>query len=347
MKKISFNFFRKIFISLVLLTQTVFFAGAQNYTADQQQGFEAFRKNDWTGAMFFLRKAGSTAAGYDEETLYMLVMSEINAGEYKQAYSDANLFIQKFSSSSYAPYMDFQKGRILYLLGKNEDAVLVLSDFCHQNQDSELYASALYWIAEAFYAEYNFDSARALYERIVADFPSDPKVTDARYRIEMIAQREREEKLVYLLKVTGEENLSAREEYERQLRLFQSQDKMGVRKALSDAENRIAELEALLSEKQHQNEELQKLNSELTGKLSVTAAEKPSVVTEKPSVVTEKPSVVTEKPSVVTEKTVQKTEPEKVVLPAKKPEVKDPEVEALKRKAKQLEYLLEEQKKGE
>ena len=163
----------------------------------------------------------------------------------------------------------------------------------------------------------------------------------------MIAQREREEKLVYLLKVTGEENLSAREEYERQLRLFQSQDKMGVRKALSDAENRIAELEALLSEKQHQNEELQKLNSELTGKLSVTAAEKPSVVTEKPSVVTEKPSVVTEKPSVVTEKTVQKTEPEKVVLPAKKPEVKDPEVEALKRKAKQLEYLLEEQKKGE
>ena len=45
MKKISFNFFRKIFISLVLLTQTVFFAGAQNYTADQQQGFDAFRKN--------------------------------------------------------------------------------------------------------------------------------------------------------------------------------------------------------------------------------------------------------------------------------------------------------------
>lgn len=220
---------------------------ARKYSSDQEQGFEAYRKGDWASAMFFLRKSGSSDAGYDEESLYMLVMSEMNAAEYKAALSDTGLFAESFPYSNYAPYMQFQRGKALHLLGRNEDSVLALSDFCHQNPDSELYASALYWIAECFYAEYNFDSARALYERIVMDFPSDTKVRDSRYRIEMIAQREREEKLVYLLKVTGEENLAAREDYERQIRLYQAQDSLGMRKSLADAQSRISELERQLA----------------------------------------------------------------------------------------------------
>lgn len=268
---------------------------AQKYSSDQQQGFEAYRKGDWTSAMFFLRKSGSTGTGYDEESLYMLVMSEMNAAEYDSALSDSSLFAEKFPYSRYAPYMIFQRGKALHLLGRNEEAVLALSDFCHQNPDSELYASALYWIAECFYAEYNFDSARALYERIVMDFPSDSKVRDSRYRIEMIAQREREEKLVYLLKVTGEENLAAREDYERQIRLYQAQDSLGLRKSLADAQTRISELEGQIS-------------AQKSSASAVAAAGGVDTVSGGEAVET------------------------------------DPEVDALKKKAKFLQYLLEEQK---
>ncbi len=288
------------FAFCVLISESLFCA---KYSVDAQQGFEAYRKSDWTSAMFFLRKACTSSQKMDEEVLYMLVMSEVNSTEYKDALSDVELFLQKFNSSRYAPYMQFQKGRILHFLERNEEAVLVLSDFCHQFSDSELYAAALYWIAECFYDEYNFDSARSLYERVVMDFPTDAKANDCRYRLEMIAQREREEKLIYLLKVTGEENLASREEYERQIKLYQTQDKMGLRKSLADSQTRISELESMLEEQKYLNAQLQD---------KIVLAESQAVQVEQAPV-------------------------EEVKTP-----VVDPEVEALKRKAGFLKYLLED-----
>lgn len=287
-----------LFAAVLFLENGGFSQNVPTYSAEQEQGFEAFRKNDWASAMFFLRKAGSRPEGFDAETLYMLVMSEINACEYKDALSDVNLFLNSFEKSVYQPYMYFQKGKILHLLGRNEEAVLVLSDFCHLHPESELYAAALYWVAECFYDEYNFDSARALYERVVVDFPGDEKAGDCRYRLEMIAQREREEKLIYLLKVTGEENLAAREEYERQIKLYQSQDKLGLRKSLADSQNRIAELEAELANQK-------KVNSELELRLKLGISDGSKVI--------------------IQEKAAPKV---------------DSEVEALKRKAEFLQFLL-------
>ena len=162
MKYVSRKFFRLSFFVFVMpffFVSGLFADG--KYSFDQEQGFESYRKNNWTDAMFFLRKAVASPSGYDAETLYMLVMSEMNGGEYMQALQDASLFLQKFPDSFYVPYMQFQKGKALHLLNRNEEAVLVLSDFCHQNQDSELYPSALYWLAECFYEEYNFESARS------------------------------------------------------------------------------------------------------------------------------------------------------------------------------------------
>ena len=306
MKKLCSIFGKKSKKTLLALSFCAFCGGSlfcAKYSVDAQQGFEAYRKSDWTSAMFFLRKACSASEKMDEEVLYMLVMSEVNSTEYKDALSDVELFLQKFNSSRYAPYMQFQKGRILHFLERNEEAVLVFSDFCHQFSDSELYAAALYWIAECFYDEYNFDSARSLYERVVMDFPTDAKANDCRYRLEMIAQREREEKLIYLLKVTGEENLASREEYERQIKLYQTQDKMGLRKSLADSQSRISELESLLEEQKN-------LNVQLQDKLAL--AETSAVQGEE-------------------------THVEEVKAP-----VVDPEVEALKRKAGFLKYLLED-----
>ena len=132
------------------------------------------------------------------------------------------------------------------------------------------------------------------------DFPGEEKAGDCRYRLEMIAQREREEKLIYLLKVTGEENLAAREEYERQIKLYQSQDKLGLRKSLADSQNRIEELETEL-------ENLKRENSELALRLKLG----------------------------ISDGNYARNEEKKV------PKV-DSEVEALKRKAEFLQFLLNE-----
>ncbi|MBP3607168.1 MAG: tetratricopeptide repeat protein [Treponema sp.] len=273
------------FVFISILSCAFVFSNNDDFLLD---GYEAYRKNDWSSAMFFFRKQGIN--NIQEEPMYMLIMSEIYGGDYKSALSDSEFFLNKYPDSRYVPYIQYQKGRCLHFLSRNEDCILVLSDFCHQNPDSEMYAAALYWIAEAFYSEYNFDSALALYERIVVDFSNDEKAFDARYRIEMIEQRQREEKLLYLLKVTGEENLAVREDYERQLRLYKAEDKMGLKKQLNEAQLRIQSLEKLLSEERY--------NSELLREKAENNVEK-----------------------------------------------KDPEVEALKIKAKQLQFLLDEQKK--
>ena len=116
--------------------------------------------------------------------------------------------------------------------------------------------------------------------------------------------------MIYLLKVTGEENLSAREEYERQIKLYQSQDKMGLRKSLADSQNRIAELEAELAEQKKANSAL-----EVKVKNFGEAISSQNVFEEK------KDGEIGGKTS------VPKT---------------DPEIEALKQKALFLQFLLEE-----
>ena len=61
-------------------------------------------------------------------------------------------------------------------------------------------------------------------------------------------QRGREEKLLYLLKQTGEEYLSAKEEYERQLRLYNSEAVDSTRQKLTAAQARNESLEKQVSE---------------------------------------------------------------------------------------------------
>lgn len=299
------------------------------------QGFEAYRQEDWTSALFFLRKAVADSTVSTDETWYMLIMSEVYAGEYAAANADCDRFIKLFTFSQYMPYIQYQKGRCLHYLNQNENAVLVLSDFCHQNPESALYASALYWIAEAFFSEYNYDSARALYERIVIDFPDDAKVGAAQYRLESIDQRSREEKLLYLLKVTGEESLAAREEYERQIRQYEAEDKLGLRKQLNLAEARVSALE-------RENAALRAEKNTVTPVVSIpeytasSAAERPSA----------EQSIVSE--SAASSAPVSAAGSVPATLTEQKDTVEvDAEVEALKRKARHLQYLLDEQRSTE
>ena len=279
-------------------------------SANLKQGADAYKNEDWASAIFFLRKVVSAPGNANDETMFMLIKSEIYAGEYRQAQNDCEKFLNQFALSPYSEYIQYQNGRLLHLLSRNEDAVLSLSDFCHQNPESELYPLALFWIAESFYDEYNFDSARGLYERVVTDYSACEKAPLAQYKLDLIERREREEKLLYLLKVIGEENLSTREEYERQLRVYALEDERGVRKELVDAEARIAELEALLESGGYP------LSDE--GIVTVTdTTEKPVIVTE------EKPSPVIN----VTASTEPKTELKVDVKQGAAEQAQEPKIE--------------------
>lgn len=313
-------------------------------SANLKQGADAYKNEDWTSAIFFLRKVVAVPGSMNDENMFMLIKSEIYAGEYRQAQNDCEKFLEQFAFSPYSEYVKYQNGRLLHLLARNEDAVLSLSDFCHQHPKSELYPLALFWIAESFYDEYNFESARGLYERVVGDYPACEKAPSAQYKLDLIERRAREEKLLYLLKVIGEENLSTREEYERQLRVYALEDENGVRHSLLDAQARIAELESLLEQTGSYDEDGIASSAEEPAAVKPNASEKPA---ENSSGISKPKNPTVHVIQSVTEPSfrVKQTKTGQGTTAAKSAEEKEKnaDVQALKRKAKQLQYLLEEQ----
>ncbi len=287
------------------------------------QGYKAFSQEDWISAVFFLRNAVSSPQGVSEEALYMLIKSEVYAGEYKQAQADCEYFMELYPVSMYSNVVLYQNGHLLHLIGKNENAILCLSDFCHKNPEHSLYAAALYWMAESFYEEYNFDDARPLYERVAREFPDDGKAPDSVYKIYMIDQREREEKLLYLLKVTGEENLAAREEYERKLRIYQAEGNRELKEKLMkesrNAENRMSELE-----KEFKNKSLEMRKDSPSGEISTSVPDE------------------IENVGPDNDETLGSSGKNKAKRTDKNSET-DIELEMLKKKALQLQYLLDNQ----
>lgn len=243
---------------------------------------KAFSRGEWNSAELLLRKAVAYPQYNNADANYMLITAEIYAGDDVSALKDSEAFLKKYPSSIYGPRVQYMRGKLLYSLGEYEKAVIVLSDFCHQYENNELYPSALFYIAESLYAGYKYDEAEELYEQIIASYPECDKVSASQYRVESIAQRSREEKLLYLLKQTGEEYLAAKEDYEKQLRLYNSEAINTTRERLLDSQAKNQELEEQIRELENQIAELkaeQAARSEQEQEVFV-AAQKEDVFTE-------------------------------------------------------------------
>lgn len=248
---------RFFLIAAVFITTTFSVFSNESASSAFIEGCKAYSQGEWASAKFMLKKAVSYKENINPDTYYMLIASEINDGDYKVAYNDCNFYLKSFPKSVYYSRITYLKGKVLYSLGEYEKSIISLSDFCHQYKDSDLISYALFYIGESLFAGYQYDEARAVYQRIVTEFPESEKTPAAQYRIESILQRAREEKLLYLLKQTGEEYLSAKEEYEKQLRLYNSESINTTRQKLNEAQLRNEELEKQIADLEAQIAELQ------------------------------------------------------------------------------------------
>lgn len=262
---------KKFTAAAVLFTSVFMYASTSESAASAfVEACKSYTRGDWSDAKFMLKKAVSYKENLNPDTYYMLIMAEVYDGDNKTALDDCNFFLDNFSDSLYYSRVYYQKGKLLYQLGEFEKSIVVLSDFCHLYTNDELYSHALFYIGESLFAGYKYDEAGAVYERIVTEYPESPKTPAAQYRLETILQRGREEKLLYLLKQTGEEYLSAKEEYERQLRLYNSEAMDSTRQKLTAAqarnetlEKQIAELELQIAALKSNQEESDRIIQEL------------------------------------------------------------------------------------
>ena len=245
LKVLKISSFVKKSLTVLLFSCSVCFYSAASESAATAfvEACRFYSRGEWSDAKIMFRKAVSYSENMTPEAYYMLISSEIYDGDNKKALDDCNFFVENFPDSLYFPRVSYQKGKLLYSLGEYEKAIVVLSDFCHGYSSDDLYSYALFYIGESLFAGYKYDEAEAIYERIVNEFPDAEKTPAAQYRLETILQRGREEKLLYLLKQTGEEYLAAKEEYEKQLRLYNSEAVDSARQKLAAAQNRNDALE--------------------------------------------------------------------------------------------------------
>ncbi|MCQ2240471.1 tetratricopeptide repeat protein [Treponema sp.] len=247
--EINRSLIRNIIRKLALLCLP-FFAASNAFSVSSLetesfvQGLVSYKKGEWADASVYLRQSVNNAEYATDSNWYLIIMSEVYSGNYDAAISDCDFFIDNYSESQLLSCVEYQRGRAYHNVGLNDNAVMALSSFCNEYPDSDMYSSALFWIAECFYDDYDFETARALYERIVAEYPESPKRADAEFKLYLITQHDREQKLLYLLRMTGEEYLNSRENYEKQLRMMQTDDMTELRKQLRAANARILELES-------------------------------------------------------------------------------------------------------
>ena len=235
-------------LAVILASVFMYASASESASSAFVEACKSYSRGDWSDAKFMLKKAVSYKENLNPDTYYMLIMAEVYDGDNKNALDDCNFFLENFSDSMYYPRVYYQKGKLLYSLGEYEKSVVLLSDFCHLYDDNELYSYALFYIGESLFAGYKYDEAGSVYERIVTEYPESEKTPAAQYRLETILQRGREEKLLYLLKQTGEEYLSAKEEYERQLRLYNSEAVDSTRQKLAAAQSKNENLEKQVAE---------------------------------------------------------------------------------------------------
>ncbi len=246
--KLKHRIRKMLFISVIsgiILNSTVFAAGTVESASMTAfvEGCNAYSEGNWKESIFMLKKAASYSENNTPETYYMLISAEIYAKENQSALSDCNYFVENFSDSIYMPQIQYLRGKVLFNLGEYENSIVELSDFCHQYESHSMYPVALYWIGEALFACEKYDEAQSVFERLIADYPDNSKVAAAQFKIESIAQRAREEKLLYLLKQTGEEYLAAKEDYEKQLKLYNNDAVYSTRQKLNEAQKKNEDLE--------------------------------------------------------------------------------------------------------
>ena len=226
------------------------------YGEDLVYGLEAYKNKDWSNALFFLRKAAGVKESSSEEVWLLMILTEMHVGDYYAVLRDADVFSRRFPSSPYIPNIKYQIQLARFGLGLYEESAEGFSAFVSNYPDHPLLPSALFWAGESLYRQYEYARALPLYKRVIDEYPESPKYAESVYRIDLLKQREREEKLLYLLRVTGEEAAAAREEYERQIKKAESEETISLKRRVRALEEQLTALQTTYAEEKTQKEEL-------------------------------------------------------------------------------------------
>ena len=200
-----------------------------------ENGLEAFRQNDFQGALSSFLTALSSPATRDVEATarFWAAKSAMALDDLPVAEENLEYYIRTFPNHEFNEEAQYQRGRLFFLQQQYEATLESLSIFASRYPDSLFVANALYWSGEALINLGRLDEAQQMFEAVVADYPTSFRVEAARFRSSVIMLTKREQELLDMLQWSHEEYLSVVEGYETEID--------GYREAIRSYQLRIAE----------------------------------------------------------------------------------------------------------
>ncbi len=229
---------RKVRIIAVLLLSACIAPAmtAQEVPAGLAQGVRQYQAADYAAALESFRQATpsspeSTYAGYAEFWVARTLMA---LNRYAEAADAFDLFLSEYASHPYREEASYQRARLFYLDEEYEASIQRFNDFLQAYPESDFRANSIYWSGEALFALGNLDEARRFFEEVTERYPTSFRVEAARYRLDIIDLKRRENELLTLLQWSHEEYLASLEEFR--------QKELAYQEALTAYRDRLANL---------------------------------------------------------------------------------------------------------
>jgi tetratricopeptide (TPR) repeat protein len=255
---------RRVAILFVAVFMIAFQITAEESTL-LRRGIDLYGAGKWRDAIITLRQASAEAIRDEaSEALYWIALAELGSGEYEASLKDLEELLKTAPAHPRALEAPYQKGRVLYHLGRFDDAIVVLKTYTDTVMDDLRRSAATYWVGESLYSLGRFDDARSIFALIIEKYPNSPKFESSTYRIALIDQKARESELLKLLKWSHEESLKTVEEYQRRERSYEQ--------AIVAYQKRIAEMlkDTRLADLEKESRSLTEKNGSLESALKET-----------------------------------------------------------------------------
>ncbi|WP_319477144.1 tetratricopeptide repeat protein [Marispirochaeta aestuarii] len=221
-----------LFAALVVLSAPDL--AAANLPGEVEQGITAYQDGLYTEALRSFRSVltDSRLEDYQDDAYFWIGKTYLAQGDYDEATRHLEYFLSSFPDSPLRPEGLYQKGRLLYLQREFESAIQILYSFIQDYPRDVYIANAYFWIGESLYSIGHLEEAEEVFRFIDEKYPSSYKIEAARFRLQLIQFKHRENELVKLLKISHEEYLRAVEEFIQREKAYEQ--------ALSEYQKRLA-----------------------------------------------------------------------------------------------------------
>lgn len=179
-------------------------------------------------------------------------------------------YLLNFENHKYYEEAFYLKGRLLVKQKDYDSAIIIFRNYIDLYPESDLISHCYFWIGESLFLLGNMDTAKEIFKIILEQYPGSVKYEAANYRLSLINIKQRENELLYLLKISHEEYLETLEEYQRLIQTYEQaisayQKQLSGKVELSESvtsDELLAQKEAEINRLKEQIEDLEiKLSS--------------------------------------------------------------------------------------